>query len=560
MTYRSLAAIGISFLVVSSTPSTAAARASSDDDAAPAKKSSGAKGDDAKWEDDAKASDAPSADEETSPKPKPKATPVADPAAAADAGEAAPLPPQAPEEPPELGPAPERPAVYGKRSDWFMAPYGYARLDMIEDSTQSFEDGIQPNLIQRVGTYRGDHRRTIITARDSRLGLFVGPPEYRGIRSSSQIEFDFFGLTPTDARRHDTVVFAPLRLRLAYLKLETKIVDVVAGQYYDLFGWNAYYYVATVGYLGVPGEVYHRNPQLRIEKKLHLGEVEVMLAAAAVRPGARDSGLPEGQGGLKIAYHGWSGASMFGFGRPQRQPVSLGVSGLYRAFEMPVFRSEPGSQSVKTFGWAVAAQMLLPIIPIKNIKDRGNALTLIGEYTHGTGIADMYTFMDGGSRFPVLPNPTLTQPAVVYQANVDPGLVTFDRNLNPATIDWQAFVGNVQYFLPVDKGRVWLEGTYSRIWSNNIKDLTPFPSWGGIFTEMDYYDANLGFDITPAIALGLSFQSVHQTFGDLSAPTPIFGAVPTPMMQGVGLSMPNTGGVAASARNNRAQVSMALYF
>jgi hypothetical protein len=548
MTYRSLAGIGISFLLISSTPSTAAAQ-----------KSSGAKGDDAKWDDDAKASDAPSGEEESAPKAKGKAKAAADPAEHAEEDGAAP-PPPAPAETPELGPAIERPPVYGKRSDWFIAPYGYARLDMIEDSTQSFEDGIQPNLIQRAGTYRGDHRRTYFTARDSRVGIFVGPPEYRGIRSSSQIEFDFFGLTPTDARRHDIVVFAPLRLRLAYLKLETKIVDVVAGQYYDLFGWNGSFYVGTVGYLGVPGEVYHRNPQLRLEKKLRAGDLELTVAAAAVRPGARDSGLPEGQFGLKVAYHGWSGASMPGFGRPQQQPLSIGVSGLYRAFEMPVFRSEPGSQSVKTYGWGVAAQALLPVIPIKNLKDRSNALTIIGEFTHGTGIADMYTFMDGGSRFPVLPNPTLMEPEVVYQANVDPGLVTFDRNLNLATIDWQAVVGNVQYFLPIDKGRVWVEGVYSRIWSNNIKDLTPFPSWGGIFTEMDYFDANLGFDITPAVALGLSFQSVHQTFGDVSPNTPVFGAVPIPDMQGVGLSIANTGGVAASARNNRAQVSLALYF
>src|SRR5882757_6016169 len=63
-------------------------------------------------------------------------------------------------EPTETSPAPERAPVYGKRGDWFIAPYGYARLDAIEDSTQSFEDGIQPNLIQRPGTYRGDHQRS----------------------------------------------------------------------------------------------------------------------------------------------------------------------------------------------------------------------------------------------------------------------------------------------------------------------------------------------------------------------------------------------------------------
>jgi hypothetical protein len=452
----------------------------------------------------------------------------------------------------------QRPVVYGKRSDWFIEPYGYARLDAIEDSTESFEDGIQPNLIQRAGTYRGDHRRTIFTARDSRLGIFAGAPKHHSIKSMGQVEFDFYGIVPSDARRHDSVVFGTLRIRLAYLKLETPIVDVIAGQYYDLFGWNGSFYPATVGYLGVPAEIYHRNPQLRLEKKLHLGQLEIMAAVAAVRPGQRDSGLPEGQAGLKISYGGWKGVATPGFGRPGLSPISLGVSGLYRSFEVPVFRAEPGSASAKTFGYGAAASLLLPIIPAKTIENHGNSLTLTGEYSIGTGIADMYTFMDGGSRFPVLPNPSMATPAIQYLANVDPGLITFDRNFDPKTINWQAFVGGLQYYLPVDNGRIWLAGIYSRVWSNNIRDLTPFPSWGGIFTKMEYFDANLGFDITPAVVVGLSFQSVRQTFGDLSPATPNFGTGNTGMLGGP--SMPNTGGVPAHARNDRGQLSMSFFF
>src|SRR5262245_21568557 len=97
--------------------------------------------------------------------------------------------------------APQRPPIYGIRADWFIEPYCYARFDAIEDSTQSFEDGIQPNLIARAGTYKGDHRRTILTGKDSRLGLFVGAPSFESIKSSAQVELDFYGLVPTDARR-----------------------------------------------------------------------------------------------------------------------------------------------------------------------------------------------------------------------------------------------------------------------------------------------------------------------------------------------------------------------
>jgi len=539
MKYLALGAVAISVTLLG-----AHARAEVDDeDDAPSSKSKATKADTTKAEPSARPA---ASDDSVKADPEAKVTEEHD--------EATPPPAAAA----ELTPTPQRAPIYGKRGDWFMAPYGYARLDEIEDSTESFEDGIQPNLIQRAGTYRGDHRRNIATARDSRLGMFVGAPTYQGIRSSAQIELDFYGLVPTDARRHDSVVFGPLRIRLAFMKLETPIVDIIAGQYYDLFGWNGSFYPMTVAYLGVPAEIYHRNPQLRIEKHLHLGQLEVVAAVAAVRPGQRDSGLPEGQAGLKISYGGWAGAATPGFGRPALSPISLGVSALYRAFEVPVFRSEPGSASQKTFGYGVAAQALLPIIPIKTILDRGNSLTLTGEYSIGTGIADMYTFMDGGSRFPLLPNPSTVMP-VTYAANVDPGLVTFDRNLDVKTINWQAFVAGLQYYLPIDKGRVWLAGIYSRAWSDNIKDLTPFPSWGGIFTKMEYFDANLGFDITPSVVLGLSFQSVKQTFGDVSPQTPNFDVIHSDMLGG-GLGVAGTGGIAAHARNNRAQLSMSFFF
>jgi len=540
MNYRALAAFGISIALFSGH-----ARAQDDDDedtTEPAKKGEAAAPDAAA----AKAPATAAVDASATEKAK---TPDAHEDVAAVASE-----------PTETSPAPERAPVYGKRGDWFIAPYGYARLDILQDSTQSFEDGIQPNLIARVGTYKGDHPRSSLTAKDSRLGVFVGAPTYEGIRSSAQVEFDFYGLVPTDARRADSVIFGPVRVRHAFLKMETKVVDVVAGQYYDLFGWGSYFYPATVAYLGVPGMVYHRAPQLRLEKKVKLGDVELMAAVAAVRAGQRDSGIPDGQAGIKIAYNGWTGAAMPGFGRPTVAPLSIGVSGVYRHFEVPAFRTEPGSEAVTTNGHGISVDVLLPIIPIKKIEDRSNALTVTGEFSTGTGIADMYTGMDGGSRFPLLPNPGMLAPAPQYAANVDPGLVTFDRNFDLKTVNWQAIVIGGQYYLPIGNGRVWVSGLYSQIKSDNIKTLTPFPSWGGIFTKMEYIDGNVGVDITPAIVLALSFQTVKQTFGDVSAPTPVYGNVAGPSLGNPPLGIAGTGGVAASARNNRGQLSMALFF
>lgn len=542
MKYRALAALAISMAFVSTH-----VRAQEEEEEAsePAKAGDAAKADAPK---DAEAS----SDSKVEAKASNEGTPTAEAQGEASSGAETPAAPSSG--------AAQRPPVYGKRSDWSITPYGYARFDAIEDSTQSFDDGIQPNLIARAGTYRGDHRRAIFTARDSRLGIAIGAPEFQGIKTTGTIELDFYGLQVSDAKKHDQVVFGPVRVRHAYLKLETPVVDVVAGQTYDVFGWGSHFYPATVAYLGVPGEIYHRNPQLRLEKKLHAGELEVHIAAAAVRPGQRDAaGIPDAEGGLKISYGGWSGIATPGFGRPAVVPMSFGLSGIYRHFEVPEFRGEPGSEAKSLNGYGAAAQILMPLVPAKTVEDKGNALTVTGEFSIGTGIAEMYTGMDGGSRFPLLPNPSMANPALVYPQNIDPGMVTFDRNFELKSINWKAFVAGLQYYLPIGGGRVWVSGIYSRIWSDNIKKLTPAPSWGGVFTKMEYIDANVTVDITPAVAVGFSFQTVQQTFADVTPPDPVFGAQGTPGVLGVP-TVPGTGGVAGHARNNRGQLSMALFF
>jgi hypothetical protein len=561
MSYRSLAVLGISIVLVSGS-----ARAQDED--APVKRGKKAdKKNEAGWADEASATDkADKAKDDDAEAPSAKSAKGRDDAAEtaipkADEPDKA-EPPLA--EAPPAAPAgtPERAPIYGKRADWNITPYGYARLDIIEDSTESFADGVQPNLIARVGTYRGDHTRSLMTAKDSRLGFFVGAPTFQGIRSSAQIEFDFYGLVPSDARTNDGIIFGTPRIRQAFLKFETPILDVVAGQTWDLFGWGSSYFPATVGYLGVPAEIYHRDPQLRLEKTLHLGPADLKMAVAAVKAGERDSGVPDGQAGIKLSFNGWKGAAIPGFSRPVLAPLSIGVSGLYRHFTVPSFILNPGSETATANGYGLAVQLFAPIIPAKSIEDHGNALTLSAEFSIGSGIADMYTGMDGGSRFPTLPAPS-GQPAIYYyQADADPGLVTFDQNSDLKTITWDAVVANLQYYLPIGGGRVWLSGTYSRTWSPNLLELTPFESWGAIFTKMEYIDGNIGFDITPSIVLALSFQTVAQTYGDVTSPTPTYVAQPSVQSPNstVVPDAAGTGGDAVIARNNRGQISLALFF
>ena len=198
MNYRALAAFGVSLALFS-------VNAHAQEDEEEEETADTAKSGDARSDGDATAKAGASADVKAElPAPKPAEASAAPPAAASQAAD-------------EDTKGTARPPVYGSRDEWAIVPYGYARFDAIVDSTQSFDDGLQPNLIQRAGTYRGDHRRAIFTARDSRFGLSVGAPKFQGIKSSAVVEVDFYGLQISDAKKHDQVVFGPLRIRHAYL-------------------------------------------------------------------------------------------------------------------------------------------------------------------------------------------------------------------------------------------------------------------------------------------------------------------------------------------------------
>jgi hypothetical protein len=313
-----------------------------------------------------------------------------------------------------------------------------------------------------------------------------------------------------------------LRMRLSYLALETPIVDVLAGQYHDLFAWGgAGFYPSSVAFLGLPGQIYHRQPQVRVSKTIEGRVARFDVAVAAARPAQRDAEIPDIQAGLRLALNGWKGASSQGFGQPDLAPLAIGVSGVARRFAVAEFITAPGGPK-KTSGWGVAANAFIPVIPAHSAENRANALSLTAEVTIGTGISDLYTGLTGGALFPTLPNPGSLQPPPLYRPNIDSGIVTYDANGNLKSIDWQAVVVGVQYHLPIDGGRVWISGNYSRVKSGNVSKLTPVASRGGIFTQADYIDANLFMTVTPAVQLGLSYQTTHQVFGDnpFSGPNP----------------------------------------
>jgi hypothetical protein len=411
-----------------------------------------------------------------------------------------------------LSPVPE--AAPGTK--WQTTLYGFAEADAMHDTSQSYGPASNNTILARPGSYAGAHGRTQLTVANSQVGLRFAAPDFGRIKTSGRAEVDFFGVQPTDATENTMFTTPSIRMRLFYFKVKTPIADVLIGQYHELFAWGGEgFYQNSLAFLGVGGEVYHRNPQIRLSKTFGGDSaVNVDLAVAAVRPVQRDAEVPDLQAGIKLAVNAWKGATAQGFGQPTVMPLAIGVSGVGRRFAVAEFLTNPGDAKV-AYGWGAAANAFLPLLPTRSETDRSNALSLTVEASVGSGISDLYTGLTGGAMFPLLPDPSGNLvPPPVYRPNIDSGIVTFDANGNLKSIDWRALLLGLQYYLPVAGGRIWVSATASRLESPNILSLTPEASRGGIFIRQDYVDGNLFAAVTPELQVGLSYQLTRQPFGD----------------------------------------------
>ncbi|HVZ88729.1 MAG TPA: hypothetical protein VHG72_17280, partial [Polyangia bacterium] len=88
-------------------------------------------------------------------------------------------------------------ATAGATSEWTLTLYGFAEADMMRDSTRSFNDGLNNNVLAHIQTQADAYPRFQTSIRNSRLGFKGEAPRFGGIRSSGVLEFDLFGNQPS---------------------------------------------------------------------------------------------------------------------------------------------------------------------------------------------------------------------------------------------------------------------------------------------------------------------------------------------------------------------------
>jgi hypothetical protein len=411
--------------------------------------------------------------------------------------------------------------VLGK---WATTVYGFVEGDNIFDSTRSFNEGAGNSLVAKGEAYAGQNPRYMVSVRNSRLGFRLKAPEVAGIRASAVLEFDLSGtqtatyVLPTPALNdpvsEGNYFSNPIvRVRHAYLKAETPVVDVLFGQTWSPFGFVPNYSPATVELQGVPGQVFSRTPQLRISKTFNPKPVTIEVILAATRPVQRDSGTPDGQGGIRVAIDSWTGVQTVGSTGTQISPLSVAASALLR--HVAVDQSGTTSPKYnKDLGLsAFAFDAFVPVIPgTKSHKD--NSFSLQGEYATGYGFADMYTGLTGGVTIPALPNPMMMYPPPTYPVNIDAGIITFDSGGGLHGIEWTSMLFGAQYYLPGLNGAVFVTGNYSHISTDNGAAYVTLAQAVKQRDVEDWFDVNLFVDPTPALRLGIEYANFNDMYFD----------------------------------------------
>jgi hypothetical protein len=396
--------------------------------------------------------------------------------------------------------------VLGK---WATTLYGFVEADGIYDSTQSLNEIAGNTQIVRPGFFAGDHNRTQFSIRNSRFGFLLKAPETNGIRTSAQLEMDFFGGANPASGAEATVFNNPvLRVRHMNMKIETPIVDFMFGQYWTLFGWQALYLPATIEIQGVPGGIFSRQVQARVSKTVTTSAITFEAALAALRPPQRDSARPAGQAGLRLAVNNWTSPQTKNFVGTTIQPLSIAVTGDLRSVRLPNFAEKPTYTNSK-MGGGIAVDAFIPVIP--GSKDtRGNSLALNGELSTGSGTSDMYTSQNGGVSNPALPIPMGGTMAPTFDPHIDNGIAIYDPNGTLHLVQWTAFVVGIQYYLP-GSGNVFASANYSRAQSSNTTDLGTDAKTR---KREEWFDFNLYWDAVASVRFGAEFAHFRDVYND----------------------------------------------
>ncbi len=389
--------------------------------------------------------------------------------------------------------------------------YGYLEGDAIHDTQRAVTDGYGGHPVLNLpGTVPGDNGRTVFSSRGTRLGLRFAAPEVSGVRVRGNFEMDFVGNSPFNPNARppvgtETAFFtnATPRIRHGLMQVDSDIVTFWIGQTWNVMAFEAAFLPTSVQSQGLPGQLFGRNPQIRLSRIFDAKVFSVEVVAAALRPPQENAEVPDLQGGIKLNLPGWTGVQSIGSTSTTISPASVAVTGAWRTFKLATAAAVSGANTKSTTsvtGTAIAVDAFVPVLPAK---ERGGlAISLLGEATTGSGYSDLFSGLTGGAG---VGQPTGVSAATyaTFQ-DLDPGTAGWDTNGILRTVNWRTLLLDAQ----ISYGKVILAGNYSNVYSDNVQLFTPAAT--GNWYQQTWWDANLIVDPWPGVRFGLEYARTLQ--------------------------------------------------
>lgn len=347
---------------------------------------------------------------------------------------------------------------------------GFAIGYLYNDSSRSLTEIQGSTPIARQGTVDGDNGRTQFTSRGTRLGFGVYA-KTDGWQTKGFIEMDFLGYDPTpgsSAGNTEASFFnnPTFRLRHAYVDAQKNGWQILVGQYWSLFGWNADYALHTSAQPPVTGSIFGRTPQFRVMKTTDIAETAYLETAVALsRLPQRDAEIPALELGTRLSFKNRRAGFSDWTQDQKAYPMIFAVSGTLRKFETGIAGDRTTDKN-NYFGRAISFNMMIPILASSSEKEYANTLALAGEFSTGQGYADLFPGYTGNLPQFNTSNGNLT--------NLDAGEGGYNADGIFSLVHLQSWNLQLQYSFP--KG--FLEDTiliigYGDLYSNNIKNMVP---------------------------------------------------------------------------------------
>jgi hypothetical protein len=391
--------------------------------------------------------------------------------------------------------------------------HGFAEIDMFNDDTQSFQEVVGEGGVKLPNSsYASNNGVTQFSPRNSRIDV-LGKTEMGDWKAKGYVEGDFFGFEgsgpafgtvaagtddaslPSEYKFYSQPTF---RLRHAYLDAENSSsgLEILAGQWWSLYGWNMDYVLATVAVNPVMGTLYQRTPQFRVQENLGGKDWTLQIAADAERPAQAVSDAPNVVEGVRFKLNGWKARFAPATGASKAVPFSIGVSEYNARYDW-VVSSTAGSNETDSNVWgsAVAGDIFVPIMPSD---DDGFSIALVGEATSGAG--DTLGFNGGGftglKQFGAVGGAFATN---AVESNADAGAIGLDKNNRVNLVQIDSYNAQLQVSLPRSIGTLVTVG-FGDIFSPNAQAMVGTPG----FAANSVYDSDITY-----------FANVMQDFGPI---------------------------------------------